>query len=105
MTATPNACVSGPNLCSRKRMIAGCRATNHAVASIPRSMAFMSHSRVFDPRGPVFGHMLPVMGAAYIIDAVRTPIGRYGGALAEMRADDLLAVAIRGLLARQPIPT
>jgi 3-oxoadipyl-CoA thiolase len=35
-----------------------------------------------------------------IVDAVRTPIGRHGGALARVRPDDLAAVAIRGLLER-----
>jgi 3-oxoadipyl-CoA thiolase len=37
---------------------------------------------------------------AYICDAVRTPIGRYGGALASVRADDLGAVPMRALLQR-----
>ena len=37
---------------------------------------------------------------AYICDAVRTPIGRFGGALAQVRADDLAAIPIRALLAR-----
>jgi 3-oxoadipyl-CoA thiolase len=41
-------------------------------------------------------------GTAYICDAVRTPIGRYGGALAAIRADDLGAVPLRALLARNP---
>ena len=39
---------------------------------------------------------------AYICDAVRTPIGRYGGGLAAIRADDLGAVPLRALLARNP---
>jgi 3-oxoadipyl-CoA thiolase len=39
---------------------------------------------------------------AYIVDAVRTPIGRHAGALAARRADDLAADVIRGLLARHP---
>jgi 3-oxoadipyl-CoA thiolase len=38
----------------------------------------------------------------FICDAVRTPIGRYGGALAQMRADDLAAVPIRELVRRNP---
>ena len=42
------------------------------------------------------------MGEAYICDAVRTPIGRYGGALAAVRADDLAAVPIAALLKRNP---
>jgi acetyl-CoA acyltransferase len=40
------------------------------------------------------------MTDAFICDAVRTPIGRYGGALASMRADDLAALPIAALLAR-----
>ncbi|PWV61235.1 3-oxoadipyl-CoA thiolase [Plasticicumulans acidivorans] len=39
---------------------------------------------------------------AFICDAVRTPIGRYGGALAALRADDLGAVPLRALRQRQP---
>lgn len=42
------------------------------------------------------------MSAVYIIDAVRTPIGRYGGALASVRPDDLLATTIQQLLHRNP---
>jgi 3-oxoadipyl-CoA thiolase len=37
---------------------------------------------------------------AFICDAVRTPIGRYGGVLAGVRTDDLAAVALRALIAR-----
>ena len=40
------------------------------------------------------------MTQAFICDAVRTPIGRYGGALASVRADDLGAVPIRALIER-----
>ena len=40
------------------------------------------------------------MTEAYICDAVRTPIGRYGGSLAHVRADDLAAIPIRALLDR-----
>jgi 3-oxoadipyl-CoA thiolase len=42
------------------------------------------------------------MTEAFICDAVRTPIGRYGGALANIRADDLGAVPMAALLARNP---
>ncbi|AUZ05385.1 3-oxoadipyl-CoA thiolase [Vitreoscilla sp. C1] len=42
------------------------------------------------------------MTKAYIIDAVRTPFGRYGGGLAGMRADDLGAVPIQALMTRHP---
>jgi acetyl-CoA acyltransferase len=38
----------------------------------------------------------------YIVDAVRTPIGRYNGGLSAVRPDDLAAYAIRELLARSP---
>lgn len=40
------------------------------------------------------------MRDAFIIDAIRTPIGRYGGALSNMRTDDLGAVPIHALMAR-----
>ncbi|MCF1488517.1 3-oxoadipyl-CoA thiolase [Pseudomonas sp. AA27] len=42
------------------------------------------------------------MPHALIIDAVRTPIGRYGGALSSVRPDDLAAVPIKALMARHP---
>jgi len=42
------------------------------------------------------------MKDVYIVDAVRTPIGRYNGALAGVRPDDLAAHAIRELIARTP---
>jgi 3-oxoadipyl-CoA thiolase len=38
----------------------------------------------------------------YVIDAVRTPLGKYGGALSSVRPDDLLAHAIRELMKRNP---
>src|SRR6202008_403867 len=38
----------------------------------------------------------------FLCDAVRTPIGRYGGTLAKVRADDLAAVPIRALAKRHP---
>jgi acetyl-CoA acyltransferase len=42
------------------------------------------------------------MTHAYICDAIRTPIGRYGGALSSVRTDDLGAIPIRALMARNP---
>ena len=39
---------------------------------------------------------------AFICDAIRTPIGRYGGALSSVRTDDLGAVPIKALMARNP---
>jgi 3-oxoadipyl-CoA thiolase len=42
------------------------------------------------------------MTQAFIVDAIRTPFGRYGGALSSVRADDLGAIPIRALMARNP---
>lgn len=42
------------------------------------------------------------MKAVYVVDAVRTPIGRYAGALAHVRPDDLAAHVIRELVKRNP---
>ncbi|PKO58761.1 MAG: acetyl-CoA C-acyltransferase, partial [Betaproteobacteria bacterium HGW-Betaproteobacteria-19] len=42
------------------------------------------------------------MVEAFVCDAVRTPIGRYGGALSTVRPDDLAAVPLSALLARNP---
>jgi 3-oxoadipyl-CoA thiolase len=42
------------------------------------------------------------MNSAFLCDAVRTPIGRYGGMLASVRADDLAAIPIRALMDRNP---
>ena len=39
----------------------------------------------------------------WLIDAVRTPIGRYGGALADVRPDDLAALVLRALVNRTGI--
>ena len=42
------------------------------------------------------------MNQAYICDAIRTPFGRYGGALSGVRTDDLGAVPLKALMARNP---
>jgi 3-oxoadipyl-CoA thiolase len=42
------------------------------------------------------------MSDAFICDAIRTPIGRYGGALSSVRADDLGAIPLRALIERNP---
>lgn len=42
------------------------------------------------------------MKKAFIIDAVRTPVGKYGGALSSIRPDDLLAHVLKSLLQRNP---
>ena len=42
------------------------------------------------------------MSAAYVVDAVRTPFGRYGGGLAGVRPDDLGAHVVKTVLERSP---
>ena len=42
------------------------------------------------------------MNQAFIVDAIRTPFGRYGGALSSVRADDLGAIPLKALMARNP---
>lgn len=42
------------------------------------------------------------MTTAYLCDAIRTPIGRYGGALSPVRTDDLAAISIKALVERNP---
>ena len=42
------------------------------------------------------------MSQAFICDAIRTPFGRYGGALSSVRADDLGAIPLKALMARNP---
>src|SRR5215467_13017645 len=42
------------------------------------------------------------MKEVFIVDAIRTPIGKYGGTLSSVRPDDLLALVIRSLLERNP---
>ncbi|MEO8408640.1 MAG: 3-oxoadipyl-CoA thiolase, partial [Oxalobacteraceae bacterium] len=42
------------------------------------------------------------MTEAFICDAIRTPIGRYGGALAGVRTDDLGAIPLKALMERNP---
>ena len=42
------------------------------------------------------------MNEVFICDAIRTPFGRYGGALASIRTDDLAAIPLRGLIERNP---
>src|SRR5450759_4295235 len=42
------------------------------------------------------------MNQAYVCDAIRTPFGRYGGALSSVRTDDLGAIPLKALMARNP---
>ena len=48
--------------------------------------------------------MVRIVTDAYVIDAVRTPIGRYGGALANSRPDDLAAHVVRAAVERNDLP-
>jgi len=50
---------------------------------------------------PFFPTFAP-MTNAYVIDAVRTPVGKYGGALSSIRPDDLLTHVIRSIIVRNP---
>ncbi len=51
--------------------------------------------------GYICGFFL-IMNKAYVIDAIRTPVGKYGGALSTIRPDDLLAHVIREIVKRNP---
>jgi 3-oxoadipyl-CoA thiolase len=42
------------------------------------------------------------MRDVFLCDAIRTPIGRFGGSLAKVRTDDLAAAPIKALMARNP---
>ncbi len=68
--------------------------------AIPRTQTGKAR-RVIDER-PKQTLRKPAMTQAFICDAIRTPIGRYGGALAGVRADDLGAIPLKALMAAQP---
>ena len=53
-------------------------------------------------RCPVQDARLRAMHDAYVIDAVRTPFGRYGGGLASIRPDDLASHVVQAIVARSP---
>jgi acetyl-CoA C-acetyltransferase len=55
-----------------------------------------------DPTDTSFKNPENPMTQAFICDATRTPFGRYGGALSSVRTDDLGAIPIRALMARNP---
>ena len=42
------------------------------------------------------------MSEVFICDSIRTPVGRYGGSLSSVRADDLAAIPLKALLERNP---
>src|SRR5688572_7485423 len=49
----------------------------------------------------ILQHYFISMNTVYVIDSIRTPVGKYGGILSSIRPDDLLAHSIRSLLQRQ----
>ncbi len=55
-----------------------------------------------DPGDRRSGLRRDFMPDAFLCDAIRTPVGRYGGALATVRTDDLAAIPMRALLERNP---
>ena len=71
-----------------------------AAADGARARSSARSARAHQPRACGGGMM--ASREAFLCDAVRTPIGRYGGALAKVRTDDLAAVPIKALMARNP---
>jgi acetyl-CoA acyltransferase len=70
-------------------------------AGVSRRFCFMMLRRT-ESRHKVKEEMLMAQREAFICDATRTPIGRYGGALSSVRTDDLAALPIKALIARNP---
>ena len=60
--------------------------------------ANLAFTRGFSPH-----YIFLLMPSAYIVDAVRTPIGKFGGALSSVRPDDLAALVLRELLDRKSV--
>src|SRR3954465_9829686 len=54
------------------------------------------------PLSLTFFPEFPQMSEAFICDAIRTPFGRYGGALSSIRTDDLAAIPLAELMKRNP---
>ena len=67
-------------------------------------MARESTRSEYTPVGAAVRTTVPRVTEAYVIDALRTPIGRYGGALANARPDDLAAHVIRAAVERNGLP-
>ena len=82
---------------TRRRAGAGDASGGHGPRTPGSSARFPCHNRAMarDLQRP--------LREAWIVDAVRTPIGRYGGALATVRPDDLAAVAIGAIVERTGI--
>lgn len=71
--------------------------SNHSLNMSARLLTLISQSQL-----SFLFTFFALMKSAYIIDSVRTPIGRYGGALSSIRPDDLLAHVIKAVLERNP---
>ena len=76
------------------------RGRNRSPANRARISAAVA--RGFDYHPQNVERRIQTMIEAFICDAIRTPIGRYGGALSGVRPDDLAAVVLRELLRRNP---
>jgi len=80
---------------NKKKLRTDCKDATHGFCGCLRVVAVVAHASA----GTTFA--LEVK-AVYVIDALRTPIGRYGGALAHVRPDDLAAYVLRALMERNP---
>src|SRR5436190_23862807 len=69
----------------------------------PITISGKASTNPLDQSNPPFINVRAVTDA-YVIDAVRTPIGRYGGALANARPDDLAAHVVRAVVERNGLP-
>ncbi len=72
----------------------------HQNANIVIFVYVVAHPPRIPPQGA--GNLPIVINQAFICDAVRTPFGRYAGALSSVRTDDLGAVPLKALMARNP---
>src|SRR5688572_29787083 len=61
---------------------------------------FLRNARRSSRAAELFSRSMRMNRDAFIIDAVRTPIGRYGGVLSQVRPDDLAAAPIKALVER-----
>jgi 3-oxoadipyl-CoA thiolase len=64
----------------------------------------MPDRRQWGSHAPVFGYGARMTRDAFIVDGLRSPFGRYGGGLAGVRADDLLAQVIAAVVAKAKLP-
>src|SRR6202171_3776564 len=72
-------------------------------ASYWRARSFMRRQNFSQPGSPIRACSMSAMEKAVIVDALRTPIGRYGGALKDVRADDLAALVVSEAVQRNQL--